>query len=479
MSSERPVVELDENHPLAVALRRQMKEDFISALSAQPSSSWQWKDAEVVLFGSTLMHQLHMADKVKLPLPGLRVSDIDIGVRMIKGANDEFYEKNCNTHLTQFLKKVVLDNNLDVGFEQGKNSGIFREVLGKSAIDALDLSLFSHDFHVTKVFNYDEVMAQIHTREDKGFLQTVIERDPHLWDAQHHKMKADVKIRLTISPNMPNERMSIQALTFLLNPDPLYPGPYHPKDGKVPLFREQALDMIAGKIVRAMKRGREFKPTDMLDLYNICNAHPPIIDLESTAPGSDLETLRALVVTYLADADVRAPYDKGRNLRVAFENSPENRQRFMAVASKEIATHRMPDEVTIGNMFKTADALVDKIFAKKPGKSAHGPLNYTDNDVRFAATVAGIDPETILNPPKPVKSSFLSRLSPRGVCTKTKEYVRPFEPTLRLDCLQAEYPQVFEMHPEISVHLKNSQTFQTLIAQAREQQMGKDRWGPE
>ncbi|MBV8939718.1 MAG: hypothetical protein JO089_07770, partial [Alphaproteobacteria bacterium] len=371
------------------------------------------------------------------------------------GLHNDFRAKFLE-HVPSLLKHATLNAGFSYSCEatDGPIEKWGKELEGLSARE-----YFGKPFMVYRVFSGEDVMHRLSFRRDYAELKDIIRKDKMLWD-EARECPRDVKVSLAISPHVTPFRM-------LLEPEPLHPAAENGMN--IPVYRADRIDLLAGKIGRilAAKHPGDVKPSDFLDIYNLCNAAPPILDLASTAPDSDVNKLRLLVVNYLADKRIRKPYNGEVNIK-AFEPTPQNIERFLTKLAEEVPDYRMEKiKEKAPEIFETSRKLLNLIFDKRSDKS-YGPLNYTPQEVRFTAAVFGDDPQAILG--SAVKREGWSLLHPFR-----REAINVEADKLPPDChidIEPLVEQYGVLAASLGTNIRNNPWLQGEVEEARLRRLG-------
>lgn len=434
-------INADTPNPVAIALRSQMKRDFLNALSIIDQRLNHWPDANMVVYGSTLMRQLAYNEGVLFPLEGIKSSDIDIGV-IEKGATADNFSANLSANVAPIIKQTIINSGLSFVSEENRY-GVINTTRANSPdeIFALPNAAFVGDFFVTKTFSPDEIRASLKSRPDYEELKSFMPQEP-------------LEVRLVIGVN---------DKPFPVLMDPIDTTP---ESGKGSFKRTRALDMLAGKIVRSMTD--KYKPTDFIDIYNLIKGTnksdgKPLIDLNPQSPTNDLDALRVLIVSYLPMS--RGLYPGRADLLSIFENSPAKKARFIEQVKGQIAANKLPLLAAhVDDIFATINATIQAAMHKKPGQS-HGPLNLTAREKRFFDEIDGngnLEATDAKNETQGWRPR-LTRRAPLQVIMKTVQA----EPRINVRLLEEEHPLAFRKYPELGHNIANNAILRAKVNERR------------
>lgn len=410
-----------------IVLRSVMKGEFLDALEAQPNTLEDWPGARLVVFGSTLMRQLNLEDGVSFPFSGRKSSDIDIGVYVPdprKDFSSRYVEKIC-----PLLKRSCAEGGFSVIIpEAGKAETRY----ANGDIARIPDKKLADDFIISKHFTYDEAKEKITQAFPEHADVYLASLDALMGD----RKSADIELIISSTP--------VPTPTLL---EPVKFNIHNGNPAHVPLKRDDKLNMLAAKIVRNLIKER-FKPTDLIDIYNLLHAKAdkPLFNFDASSPDNQLDDLRCLIVANLAIFNCKEPWNNS-DLLANFETSLENLKRFEALTENNVSKYGEFTEESIKTIVEECRAFIGRVMAPREEKG-HGPLNLTEKDVNFITGVSGYQVLPGLNG------------------------TRMTEPRIRPELLQGQYPSIFARHPELAGNLKHNHYLNDraeLVAERRQQ----------
>ncbi|MCB2082001.1 MAG: hypothetical protein KDD76_05135, partial [Rickettsiales bacterium] len=329
---------LDYQSALSVMLRTEMKRKLLHSMKeyADPLRKTPFEGGAIVIYGTTLI-TIARDTGIHFPIEGQKAGDIDILIEPLKHSrvlNDETtFGKQYQLTMGPFFHDVMKS----LGF-----------VLLDS--DNTDLA-FSKPFVVKKHFSQEEI-KQIALKE-----KTVVAIPPEGIDVL---MEVDLVSQRPISVLPPR---SVENLS----------------NGKTSILIDDWRNLLAKKIVRSMmpesvspsgftirklfqhsKDPNGFKPRDLIDIYNITNSDPKLVDL-SEGPNSDISLLRVLCITYFA----RFGTDIEKIDLSHFSPSNANVSAYQQAMQKRLSeTYSLTRNVT-EKIFSVYSELVQSIFPQK------------------------------------------------------------------------------------------------------------------
>jgi hypothetical protein len=418
---------LDEatSNPIDIALRWQMKGQFLDCFTREVNPIPEWPKAELVIYGSTTMRQIALEKDIKLPFSGIKSSDIDIGVKEADGTSDaDDFKYKYKKFVSPLIKKTAIDCGFDYMSETGK------EVCA-CALRNLPADHFAGEFFLRQTFSPQQMHDQLRTRSDYEEIKSFIPSEPK-------------QVLLRIGANELPFPHILQPVNFHID------SRGHLEGRKITLKRSNRIDMLAGKLARCMEGFK--KPTDLIDIYNLVKGyHPsdnaPIVDVNPQSPKNDLETLRVLIDARLIFMRMHEPYNR-TNLFDTFKDTPENRALFIEKCKDQIAENRMPElKAMAGDIFQTCDKLIHDVYAPR-SKVRIGAGNFTQNEVDFFDHAWGRKPLNI------EKTGQAPSVTLFGKVFHKKQPVKPMEkelaePFINIQALKKEFPKAFEKRPHM------------------------------
>lgn len=254
-------------NPFDILLRQRFKHELMTALADTPSPFAKHPELEGAsywLYGSSLMN-LYWHTGTHFPIQAKKSLDLDIGVEL----PEHFISAN-QTLLAQQLSSGIGRALTHIGAMAYTKGGDFQtspsQLLG--------------NYLVAKHYTAEEV------RDTLTNYPTLVEQIP----ADGYTVAMDV----SFSPTQP---------PMLLPPQE---HPYF-HDRATPIKVDDTRNFLAKKLARAVLPGdfrwidepTGFKPRDLLDIYNVTHAIPPMLDLDPASPTSDIPMLRCLLVANL------------------------------------------------------------------------------------------------------------------------------------------------------------------------------------
>lgn len=413
-----------------------MKKDFLNALANQDDPLTQWPGAQLVVFGSTLMLQLQR-EGVQMPLTKRKSSDIDLGIWLPHKVSRDEMNAKYEKYVAPMLRKAVKESGLDVIGLRGDHA-VANAQIGEQ--DKLPDSFFADHFLVTRDFTAGQIHETLRSRHDYEQLKDSIPREG-----------LKVPLYISSSPLPP---------PLIIDPSPFFHGPWnhekgaHEHEDGQPVHRENAIvlkrsnrvNMLADKLRKNIVR-QDFKPTDLMDVYNLIKAQTPdgkpLMDLDPASPTNVLEDIRVALIATMATFDVKIMSADKRSVREdllrPFEYTPENARRFHEIADNQIASNVPVTDDELKEMYRSINELMDKIKNLRREKEAddgryqdgkvYGPLNFTKNDLDFLASPEG----------------YIYKPGLQGTTT--------ISPRIAIDKLETEYPATFEKYPTLSANI--------------------------
>lgn len=420
----------DTPDPASIALRGQMKAEFLNALSNIDQTLEDWPNAELVVYGSTLMRQLSHHEGVKFPLEGMKSSDIDIGVFEKERSYKNDFEPNLLASVPPIIRQAIVDS----GFSYIRIKDHIGKHTEESRIDdvqSMPGHSFLGDFFLVNTFTPEEMHERLQNRNDYNNLKTCIPNEP-------------LDVRLVIGTN---------DKPFPLLMDPIDTAP---ESGQGTFKRTRALDMLAGKIVRSMTD--KYKPTDFIDIYNLVNSTceadgKPYINIDPESPDNHIDALRVMIISYMPMS--RGIYVDRPTLLSTFQDTPKRKETFIERVRDQIATDRLPElEDHIDDIFSAVNDTMSTVMGQRSTPS-HGPLNLTDTENQFIDEINGhyaiSKKET-----SPEKSGikFLGITFRKQVDATYN--IKLGEARINTGLLTESYPEVFEAYPDLEHNIKNN-----------------------
>ncbi len=201
-----------------------------------------------------------------------------------------------------------------------------------------------------------------------------------------------VRVTLVISHNM-------LEIPLLLNTNPINGNGNDSPEGKLNVYRDNALNMMASKIVRNFHSDR-FKCTDYVDIYNLTHANPPMYDFSKETANSDaphklpdLRNLRALIVAQMARHGMHR-IGNDSDLLANFQPTEQNIQKFLSQMDKDInpdgqwATQESKREAAVLLLSSVRDLVLDA-FNLEHSKQSRVENALTNAELNFLTHVHG------------------------------------------------------------------------------------------
>ncbi|MCP5361399.1 MAG: hypothetical protein H6908_01965 [Hyphomicrobiales bacterium] len=394
---------LDYQSALSVMLRTEMKRKLLHSMKeyADPLRKTPFEGGAIVIYGTTLI-TIARDTGIHFPIEGQKAGDIDILIEPLKHSrvlNDETtFGKQYQLTMGPFFHDVMKS----LGF-----------VLLDS--DNTDLA-FSKPFVVKKHFSQEEI-KQIALKE-----KTVVAIPPEGIDVL---MEVDLVSQRPISVLPPR---SVENLS----------------NGKTSILIDDWRNLLAKKIVRSMmpesvspsgftirklfqhsKDPNGFKPRDLIDIYNITNSDPKLVDL-SDGPNSDISLLRVLCITYFA----RFGTDIEKIDLSHFSPSNANVSAYQQAMQKRLSeTYSLTRNVT-EKIFSVYSELVQSIFPQK--SEDKNKVIVTKEEEEFVSRTQGY--------------------------VRLESRIQQVSPTIETGLLKKVHSSVFSKHPYLEERIKKHPT---------------------
>ena len=259
---------LQENNRYIFELRKVLKDQFLDALASQPNPfADRGEGYGIRIFGSTT---LYLDNDVKLIVPRYKSDDIDIVVQTPVGA------------------KLSLDE-----MKQLDKTGLqtIDDAINQVGLPIKDLPVSagydpSHDRMLVHHFTVDEIEALDLPHKDD--LMTYARR-------LGGSLDVDLKINTSSEQRLPN-LMEPRAYNRMNDAE-------SSKD-TIPLYLSDWRSALARRLSRSMSftaDGYEGKASDILSVYNILNADPPLVDMDPrNGSGTEGRLIRLLTLVNFA-----------------------------------------------------------------------------------------------------------------------------------------------------------------------------------
>lgn len=290
-------------NPVDIVLRQQLKHELIRALSngSDPFKKAGVPDGAFWVFGSSIMN-LHWHEGTRFPVHAKKSMDLDLGVHLPNGRLSETPRIALENAMHETLGEVYRT----IGAEAYAHDG------SKNPMQKL---VNAGDYIIAKHFTQDD--ARYYLRHFKELADSIPPEGYH--------------VALDISCNAQQPPMLLPPTEF--NRLEGKPCPIRVDDTRNFLAKKLARSSLPGDF-RYCKEPTEFKPRDVLDIYNVIQADPPMLDLAPDSPTSDLPLIRALFIANMAAMGK----DIAKVDVAAFHPAPESMQHYR----KEIDKICMP-----------------------------------------------------------------------------------------------------------------------------------------
>lgn len=470
-------VRIDEtSHPVDIKMRRLLKHHFLRVLDKTlDEHSWDIpKQYGLMVFGSTVMRMLE-GDVIRagyggFKLGGLKSSDIDIGgyVRDQSHRNTttkEEFMKFFAPRLAQAVRLAGFDLWTTKMSASGNSSGEIKDRYANNELEALDPALFTGEYYITIRLTKDEIVEALKHDRHYGLIKPYID--------DHFVTKARPFKTICIAISADTEHFP----TFM-EPDTMFhkneyerfriQKPRYFDD--VPLLgMSNRFDMISGKLARCM--GPAYKPSDLLDIYNLITHRDPMIfnydneRLVDKGNHIDMEVVRLLTINYLACGyGYFDGSDKG--LLKNFENTRENKDKVIAVLRKQIIEYKQEWLFrNLDRIYATINEFIGALFKVKTEGLAFGPLNLTVGERSYIAGLNGTVPLKAVQVAQP--QGFLDRVILRRqpeVRTEVQAAGKA-EFGILLDRVVEEFPCTFGfVHPRMKPNILRNSTLNAKLA---------------
>lgn len=356
--------------PIVIALRRHMKGQFLYYLDLMAKDHLHDDSIRMVIYGSTLMRELVESFGAKLPFPGIKSSDIDIGAYQKTGyhlnpSEEVYLEKVCPV-----LQKAIYESGFNLKRAQNKLQTSFR-VTENPEIMELELPYFTNDYYLTYSFAPGEVEHLLRPQWQ--------ELSPHFQSGK------DVEVHLSISSHQ-------RHFPIIMKPIPMYSRLDDGEESK--LRRADRYDMLAGKIARSLTPS--FKPTDLIDIYNLyhgtIDSGRPILEIGQREDVRDHSSvLRLLVLHYIMMSNSALPNLESPDLFRHVQPNEANYRVFEQVVREQISSHRQEELLSRKlEIFGTNMWLIGRIFPEGPAnEKRYGVLNLRKEEVEYVLSYYG------------------------------------------------------------------------------------------
>ncbi|MDE3015717.1 MAG: hypothetical protein KGI29_02190, partial [Pseudomonadota bacterium] len=357
-------------------------------------------------------------------------------------SNGEFTEKIIQA-VSPIIKKSIADAGLSYLEEtHGYNGTEIKRVDKPEDVLKLPDSDFVGDFFVAKTFSPQEMYERLKNRRDYEELQPFIPKEP-------------LEVRLVLGVNA-------DPFPMLINPIDT-----KPESGAGSFKRTRTLDMLAGKIVRSITD--KYKPTDLIDIYNLIKGRyisngNPLKNLDPSSPDNRLDTLRTLIMAYMPMS--RGVWPENNNLLSTFQDTPENKRRFLERVEPEIAANKMPAlREKVDDIFATINQLLVNVTGPSKQNTC-GPLNLTKNEKAFFDGIDGYREEQEIPSAKPAKGMFALLSKNRKTTHETTVRIR-IEPQINVELLKHEHPEAFKKYPELATNIGHNPILESKVMERK------------
>lgn len=392
----------DHQNPLRVKLRGKMKRAFLETLqrTVPPFDGTSIEGANFIIYGGTLMF-LAKENGTRFPIHNQKSDDIDMGLH-IRGEAPNLQDVVSST-LAPYIHDLI-DN---CGFTiAGSGKGTSTSVLVSKTFsrDEIDELLFSYPELTAYAAGMEEISVYLEIDLNPRKLPLLLAPQPYL------------------SPiDSPTQTIVVDDLRNMLAK-------------KLVRSSQPVSTADSGMVIRAaFKQDSDpagFKPRDLVDIYNILHAKPPLLSFDT----EDIELLRTLMVVNFG-AMGREP-DK-INLE-QFAPTPENIKAFRESMVGRIAQTFHFDDTVITHLLSSVAELHRTIFPEHSKET----------------------PRSIL---LPEERRFLEKLRGYETLPGTSQ-TRIIDPSIDISLLKNIHTDVFSRNPELESLVATSPSLKANIA---------------
>jgi hypothetical protein len=341
----------DYSNPMAIAIRQEVKRDLMSAINSTPIFPEQGRQAgQFWLYGSSSMNA-HWHSGIKFPFQAKKSLDVDLSLY------------NCSDSFA--------------GAKKSEKTRALSEY-------------FRHVFSSIGVTPYNPKTKM--PQDYSGTGECILELTPD---------EEIVKRAISFHPELKPEEYSIPEkvslkFDFSLDQPPMLLPPIPHKLFSTleqsQCYVDDPRNFLAKKIARCIVHNNfryeytpiGFKPRDLLDIYNLVHANPPILNLNPSDPNNDLGVIRMITVC--------SAVSMGKDILNAspdnFIPTQEAKNQFNYSLREILSKNFTLDDSDIGNILGGMEQLLHTVFPEtKHGK----PVALTDHERKFISKCLGYE----------------------------------------------------------------------------------------
>lgn len=447
------------------------------------------KQYGLMIYGSTVMRQMSKDNggEYYFPLAGVKSSDIDIGGCYNGGkysgrntTTKEEFQRYFAPLLAKATKKAGFDLWIpDRGFT-GESKGTIKDKIANADINDDASFSFVGDYYIAMKFTREQIVEALQHHPDYKKIEPYI--------ISHFDTKGREYKTVCIAISAHDEHFpAMMKPDFLFHKGQFdYARMIKPRylDDMPLVGMARRYDMLAGKLARSM--GANFKPTDLIDIYNLIKGHqdyqsaedPDVYWCVSAENRIDLQVIRLLTINYLMlgyrQLDTNSP-----SLLDNFKNTPENKAKVITKLKTQIVEFRQQEVFDkLDEIYEEVSTFVSAIFGKiqegsywndvpKYEVPDEGLLNLTQGERNYIACFHGYQP--MVADEVELDKTFWQKLLRRPADTKialvAKDPSKPSEASIAVDELVATYRLVFSVVYEMDDMFKEWLSKNTLLNQ--------------
>ncbi len=408
--------------PAHVALRIWMKENFLVNIrnSEDPFKKTLLENSEFVIYGTTLITIGQMIG-MKFPYAGQKSGDIDISVCP---PGDCMVGRDKDLFIKEF-QKVVKPFLLDVMKRTGLSQYDPKDILGDKSPEII----FNRPFMVARNFTPDQA---------ESVFKDLNLDIPKPQNNTHVSMEIDLIAQPPLSPLKPLEVPILSGGSTGLKIDDWR----HLLSKKI--ARAASPKTAFGKVFQHSNDPNGFKPRDLIDIYNLVNADPQVVNLNKSDPNNDIGLMRVLSLVYFARYD----HDKIKVDSKYYEPTEENINSFIAALDRRISDAHELDHSLVKKVFETYHEVLEKVFPEIV-KDRKEEVQIDPKEKQFLTEIRGY------------------RIMPSGGTAQTY-------PSIEVDLLRELHPEVFKNHPEMLTKIAGHPTLKAIGQQVMERRSGME-----
>lgn len=341
----------DYSNPLAIAIRQELKHDLMKAIDQMAyDDEMHHQEGMFWLFGSSSINA-YWQSGTRFPFQAKKSLDIDLSTYQLP------------SHVAQLnpaLKKKF-----------------FAEYF-KNVFDCIGVK--SYNARTCEEHPYQgEGEAILEVEPDKDLVLRAIANHPEL-----NAMSSPVPDKVTL------------RLDFSISPPPmLLPPKRHKLFKKNPdsqCYVDDPRNLIAKKLARCIRPENlgyhpdptGFKPRDLLDIYNLIHATPPILNLDPQSPDCDLPIIRAITISSM----VSMVKDVHNACADDFNPTPENIRTYRSNLEQILSSNFKIDDAGLHDILATTQSFINSVFPPKEGQKN---LALTEDERKFVSKCYGYE----------------------------------------------------------------------------------------